>query len=160
MPRPKNPTPSYLYHKKSGQARIRLKNGSRYRDIYLGKYGSPESLKKYHQILVEQFDGDNNASPSAMPTVDEAEWSIATLAVKYDEFATTHYVKDGEPTDDRYRTVIDPIVRLFGDIPVKEFGPKKFKSLREFIINRGIVRTAEFDQNGNLVKPGNALGRE
>jgi hypothetical protein len=35
MPRPKNKTPSYLFHQKSGQARVRIRVGSRYRDIYL-----------------------------------------------------------------------------------------------------------------------------
>ena len=53
MARPKNPVPSYLPHKKSGQARVRLKNGSRYRDVYLGEYGSPESYEKYRQVVAE-----------------------------------------------------------------------------------------------------------
>jgi hypothetical protein len=79
----------------------------------LGKYGSPESLKKYHQILVEQFEGDNSAFPSAMPNIDEAECSIATLALKYVDFASSHYIKDGELTDDRYQTAIDPVVRFY-----------------------------------------------
>ncbi len=40
MPRPKNKVPSYLPHKRSGQARVRIKMGSRYQDISLGPYGS------------------------------------------------------------------------------------------------------------------------
>ncbi len=55
MARPKNPAPSYLLHKKSGQARVRLKNGSRYRDVYLGEYGSPESYEKYRQVVAEHL---------------------------------------------------------------------------------------------------------
>jgi len=51
MARPKNPVPAYLLHKPTGKARVRLKNGSRYRDVYLGEYGSPESYEKYRQIV-------------------------------------------------------------------------------------------------------------
>jgi hypothetical protein len=54
MARPNNPAPSYLLHRKSGQARVRLKNGSRYRDVYLGEYGSPESCEKYRSVVAEQ----------------------------------------------------------------------------------------------------------
>ena len=39
--------PSYLLHKPSGQARIRIDG----RDIYLGKYGSPESRAAYDRLV-------------------------------------------------------------------------------------------------------------
>lgn len=48
MPRPKNQFPSYLYHKKSGQARVRLKVDGRYRETgqeRTGKPGTKESKK-------------------------------------------------------------------------------------------------------------------
>jgi len=55
MPRPKNASPSYLLHKPTGQARVRIRTGSRSQDVYLGEYGSPASLEKYHRILAKQF---------------------------------------------------------------------------------------------------------
>lgn len=79
--------------------------------------------------------------------------------VKYDDFASRHYTKNGEPTDDRYRAAIPPLVELYGDTLAKEFGPTKLKALREHIIRRGNMRTAEFDARGKLVKPGEPLGR-
>ena len=161
MPRPKNPTPSYLLHQKSGQARVRLKNGNRYRDVYLGEYGSPESLEKYHRVLAEYY-GDNGRNQPECVVVSAAaadDWTVSELAVKYDDFASSHYVKNGEPTDDRYRAAIAPLVNLYGSTPAKEFGPKKLKALREFIVRRGNVRTAEFDDLGNVVKAGAPLGR-
>lgn len=63
MPRPRNTSPSYLLHKPTGQARVRLRVGSRYRDIYLVDYGSPESLEKYHRVLAEHFEGGESRSP-------------------------------------------------------------------------------------------------
>ncbi len=162
MPRPKNQVPSYLLHKKSGQGRVRLKYGSRYRDIYLGEYGSPESLEKYHRVLAEHLDNDGQGPPEAVPvpTADPDDWTVAELAVKYDDFATSHYVKNGEPTDDRYRAVIPPLIHLYASTLAREFGPKKLKALRESIVRRGNVRTAEFDDLGNLVTPGEPLSRE
>ena len=113
MSRPKNPAPTYLLHKRSGQARVRIKTGNRYRDIYLGKYGSPESLEKYQRVLAEYFgDGESNqeGSDTALtPLEDGEEWTVAELAVEYDDFARSHYVKNGETTDDRYER---PLPRL------------------------------------------------
>ncbi len=160
MPRPKNPTPSYLLHQKSGQARVRLKNGSRYREVYLGEYGSPESLEKYHRVLAEYFGTNGQEQPQPVPAADPDDWTVAELAVKYDDFASSHYVKNGEATDDRYRAAIPPVVNLYGSTLAKEFGPKKLKAPRESIVRRGNVRTAEFDELGNLVKPGDPLARE
>ena len=162
MPRPKNPTPSYLLHQKSGQARVRLKNGSRCRDVYLGEYGSPESLEKYHRVLADYFGDNGHEQPEPVPVsaADLEGWTVAELALKYDDFASSHYVKNGETTDARYRAAIGPLVNLYGSTLAKEFGPKKLKALREFIIRRGNLRTAEFDDLGNLVKPGDRLGRE
>ena len=42
-------TPSYRYHKPSGQAVVTL-NG---RDIYLGRYGSPETRAEFDRLLAE-----------------------------------------------------------------------------------------------------------
>ena len=39
---------NYRYHV-SGQARVSIAN----QDFYLGKYGSPESLGRYHSLLAE-----------------------------------------------------------------------------------------------------------
>ena len=162
MARPKNPVPSYLLHKKSGQARVRLKEGSRYRDVYLGEYGSPESLDNYRQVVADYLgNGSQDPNkPGAMSPVNTGDWTVAELAVHYDDFASSHYVKNGEPTDDRYRAVISPLVSLYGSILAKDFGPKKLKSLPESIVRRGNLRTAKFDESGNLVEPGEPLSRE
>ena len=103
MARPKNPAPSYLLHKKSGQARVRLKNGSRYRDVYLGEYGSPESFDKYRQVVADYLGnhGQDAVEPEAISPVGPGDWSVAELALHYDDFASSHYVKNGEKTNDR-----------------------------------------------------------
>jgi hypothetical protein len=43
------------------------------------------------------------------PAVDDS--TVAELAFKYDDFASSHYVKNGEPTDDRPVKGGDPAAR-------------------------------------------------
>lgn len=43
--------PSYRLHKPSGQARV-IVGG---KQIYLGPFGSPESQRRYAQLLAERF---------------------------------------------------------------------------------------------------------
>lgn len=83
MPRPKTSTPAYLPHKKSGQARFRIRSGSRYRDIYLGPYGSPESWEKYHHVLAEYYAGGQ--VPPRFAVSVEGGLTIAELLVQYQE---------------------------------------------------------------------------
>jgi hypothetical protein len=57
MPRLKYKAPTYCRHKSSGQAVVTCHG----RDHYLGKYGSPESIEKYKQLVAEW------AAASALP---------------------------------------------------------------------------------------------
>ena len=43
--------PSYLLHKPTGQARVRIDG----KDIYLGEYGTPESRDRYDDLMTEWF---------------------------------------------------------------------------------------------------------
>jgi len=163
MARPRKKIPAYLLHNKSGNARVRIRVNGRYRDFYLGEYGSPESLDRYKQLIAEHC-GDDYASReealASLPAPGDADWTIAELVLKYDEFASSYYVKNGEPTNDRYRAAITPLVTLYGDSLAKNFGPKKLKTLRETIIAQGKVKSAEFDEHGNLTKSGEPLSRD
>jgi hypothetical protein len=65
--------PAYLLHKPTGQARVRFHK----RDIYLGKYGSPESRDRYDEVLAEWF-AENNCD-SVTLTIDESADRTRTL---------------------------------------------------------------------------------
>ncbi len=47
-------TPGYLLHKVTGQARVRIQG----RDYYLGRHNSPESWKRYRQLIAQYFAND------------------------------------------------------------------------------------------------------
>ena len=49
--------PSYLLHKPTGQARVRIQG----KDIYLGEFNSPQSRERYEDLVAEWF------AKSAMP---------------------------------------------------------------------------------------------
>ncbi|MFM7167866.1 MAG: hypothetical protein ACKO3T_21690, partial [Planctomycetaceae bacterium] len=102
MPRKANVLPSYLLHKKSGQARVRL-NG---RDIYLGPYGSEESRIRYAEVVSSAVSGApvdplrpsagragqrGNLEPDPGPTVGE-------ICLVFLQHAKSHYVKNGQHT--------------------------------------------------------------
>jgi hypothetical protein len=54
MSRSRTSAPSYRLHKPTGQAvvTVRTTAGER-RDVYLGKYDSPESRREYSRIIAE-----------------------------------------------------------------------------------------------------------
>lgn len=59
MPRTKAGTvPKLQHHRATGQARVKIAG----RDYYCGRWGSKESIAKYHRLLAEYFNG-NGAAP-------------------------------------------------------------------------------------------------
>ena len=163
MARPKTQTPAYVHHKPSGRARVRINVGGGYRDVYLGEYGSPESLEKYHRLLAENLASDQHGLPASPPKCFRSEPTRSGRLPCSRSSTTTSRVpttsKDGRPTDQRYRAAIEPLVQLFGDTLARDFGPKRFQALREHIIRRGSLWTAQFDAQGNLTQPGQPLIR-
>lgn len=92
MARPRKVQPSYLLHKPSGQARVRV-NG---RDIYLGPYNSPESWQKYHELLA-RF-----PTPESRLEVIEPsdQTTVAELVAHFVEHANSWYTHN---PDEKYR---------------------------------------------------------
>ena len=130
--------PSYRLHKASGQARTII-NG---KHIYLGKFNSQESRRKFARILAE----------SAQPSISEPElersskqnlFLVSEVIVKYLEFAETNYVQDGAPGKEFYAMIeaLKPVNELYGDLYADDFGPLKLKSIRQHLIDRDLCRT-------------------
>ncbi len=59
MPKRQRGAPSYLRHSRSGRAITYVydENGTR-RQVVLGEYESPESRRRYHEILAQYFGGE------------------------------------------------------------------------------------------------------
>jgi integrase len=135
---PKKSVPAYRLHKPSGQARTIIDG----RHVYLGKYNSAESRQKYARLLagVETPAVSGSPEPSNNPTV---VLLVSELLVKYLEFAQMYYSSEGKPTKE-YRAMVDAVAHvndLYSDLRADNFGPLKLKSIREYLIDRGLCRT-------------------
>ena len=143
MPRPKNPLPTYRFHKSSGQAicTVRLPDGRR-KDVLLGRYDSHESKAEYEHIL---------AQLRSVPGViiagldDPAEMSVNELVLAFWQHAEQHYRHpDGRPTSElhNYRLALKHFRESYGHSPAREFGPRALKTVRDKMISAGWCRLA------------------
>jgi integrase len=117
-------TPSYRHHRPSNQAVVTLDS----RDIYLGRYGSPESRAEFDRLLAEWL---SNGRRLPAP-VAGSDLSVNELAEAYLRHADTYYVKNGKPTVEpgNIRLAIRPLRQLYGHTMAREFGPVALKVVR------------------------------
>ena len=129
----KRSKPSYLLHQATGQARVRI-NG---KDEYLGEYGSPESRDRYDDLICEWL---------ARQDTSRVTMTLDDLALLYLDYAKCHYVKDGLPTRlYNVRAAMKHLVNIAGSTRLREFGPRRFKSVREAMIVADYARTTVND---------------
>jgi integrase len=125
--------PKYSLHKATGQARVRLHG----RTFYLGEYDSPESRRKYDELIAKWLTGERLTTPDAL--------TISRLCLKYtEEHAKLYYRKNGRQTSEvsAIQASLRPLIRLFGKSKVVDFGPTKLKRVRQEMIDAGVVRTS------------------
>lgn len=125
----KKRVPKYAHHKPSGQARVRI-NG---KDIYLGVYGSPESHKRYSELLGEW--SRSNSHP-----VEDVK--IRELTKLYIEHCKVYYRKNGEVTGEvaNIRSALRFLNQKYRSIPSKEFDTLKLEVVREHMIAADLAR--------------------
>jgi integrase len=122
--------PAYLFHKPSGQARVRISG----KDHYLGPHGSPESKDRYDDLIaawrLQSVPDDRHAI-----TIDD-------LALAYMEHAKGHYVKNGKPTSEVccLRSALRFLIAAAGRTRARDFGPKLLKAVRQNMIEGGLSR--------------------
>ena len=145
MARKPNVFPSYLHHKQSGQARVRI-NG---RDYLLGPYGSDESRIEYGKLIANLAGGipidpiaDSNRGRLPRNESDDPGPSVGELCLAFLRHAETHYVKNGKQTSEVsvLKCVIRPLNELYGMLPAKDFGPLALKAVRAKMVESGWTR--------------------
>ena len=127
--------PGYLRHKATGQARVRI-DGT---DHYLGKFGSEESRRKYGE-LIAKYAGGVPIDPFKQ-SGQKSGLTIAELMLVFLRHAEAHYVKDGKVTAevDCIKSAIRPLVKLYGELSVEDFGPLALKAVRQKMIDGGTM---------------------
>lgn len=139
MPRRSNPIPTYRLHRATGQAVMTVKNpdGTR-RDIYLGKYGTPESKAEYERLLTEI-----RTTPSVPITARTGGATVNECLVAFIRHAAVHYKgADGKPTRElgEYRALVRLLRELYGHTPAASFGPLALKAVRQRLVEAGLCR--------------------
>jgi hypothetical protein len=86
--------PSYRHHKPTGQGVVTL-NG---KDIYLGKYGTPESQQAYDRVVAEWLVSGRQLTRTAKTDVG---LTVSEVAAAFLRHAESHYVgPDGQHTSE------------------------------------------------------------
>lgn len=124
MSRTRSVVPSYLFHRPTGQARVRWQG----RDHYLGMYGSPESKRRYAQIVAE-ITASGSVAPATAVGI-----TVAELVDRYDVAAQIKYSRSkpniAKTTLAKIKRVLGLVVGLYGPTPAAEFGPVKLAAVR------------------------------
>lgn len=132
--------PAYTLHKPTGQARVRV-NG---KDHYLGQYGSVESRRLYGELIARLASGVDVSAMKfgAGATIEAGEVTVNELCLAFMRHAATHYVKNGQETDeiDCFKSAIRPLVELYGHELVNRFGPLALKAVRTKYVGNGWCR--------------------
>ncbi len=136
-------TPTFRLHKATGQGYVVLDG----RHFYLGRYDSPESRTRYHQIIAEWIANGRTLSPP------RSGLTVAELILAYWKFVETYYVgSDQEPSGEVHsmKSALRPLRDLYGPTAVEAFGPKALKAVRQCMIDRGWCRRSVNRQVGRV----------
>jgi integrase len=131
---PSKRQPKYRLHKASGKAIVEIRG---YRH-YLGKYDSPESHRKYDQIIAEWR--QNPLMPQ------RRQWengiTIVEILVDYLHFADAYYRKDGNPTGEIgcIKSSLRYLKNIYGQLPAQQFTPVFLKAVRQQMVDCGLSR--------------------
>jgi integrase len=120
------------------------------RDIYLGRYGSPESRAEFDRLLAEWLsNGRRLPAPAA-----GSDLTVNELILAYLDHADSYYLKNGKPTVEpgNIRLAIRPVRQLYGHIPAREFGPVALKAVRGAMAEADICRSEINRRIGRIVR--------
>lgn len=131
MARPRKLVPTLQHHKATGQARVRLPDGS---TAYLGRWGGKQSREAYARLCAELAAGATSRTVSAGRSARKASNgpTVAEVFQAWREHAERHYTKNGRPTGQSFafRAPIKAARELYGMMPAVEFGPLKLEAVR------------------------------
>jgi integrase len=130
--------PSYRLHKPSGMAVVTLGG----RDKYLGKHDSKESHVAYKRAVAEFYAGQETPRGDAKAGGAGKSIDVARLALLYLEWAIGNYRKNNKPTTEInwIKSSLKPLIEIYGDTPVSDFGPLKLKAIQKDLIRSDYCR--------------------
>ena len=122
--------PSYLKHAATGQART-VWDG---KTIYLGKYGSPESLAKHNQICAEVL-------ATGHIRTEVASIGIEELIAKFIADMDIEYTKRDSREAKQMRRPLRTLVELFPGMPAADLSPLKLVAAQRKWIDKPMSKS-------------------
>lgn len=119
--------PRYRKHA-SGQAVVSIDG----KDIYLGKYETPDSRQRYTELVTAYLE--------RKPTLDGPTRSRLTIAKAIDRFWFGHAAKVEKRERHHYQRALQPLSRLYGSKPIADLGPVWFQAVRRAYVELGWSR--------------------
>lgn len=131
MPRKKNPVPSYLHHKATNRAYIKV--GKVF--TYLGVYGSAESKERYARLV-------GLAQPEPPPAAPMVDLGAVGQTVKDVSAAFLDRHMNGYSQSERryYLAAVQVLIDVAGLLTVHTFGPRALAEVRGVMVGRGWTR--------------------
>lgn len=129
--------PSYRLHKSSNQAICRILG----RTYYLGEFGTKESQDKFNRLVAEYL-----TNPSF--GVEKSRQSVAESVVAFLKHAESYY---GESELFNFRRALTPLIELYADLNISEFGIEQFKAVRDYWVKRDAARVYANRQSGRVI---------
>lgn len=105
------------------------------KDHIFGKWKTKEATTKFNRFIAEVAAGK--------PATDEPQVIVTDVAIHYAQFARQYYRKHGKVTSEfnAVKIALRQLRALYGDIAPAEFGPKRFKVVREQFLAERLCRS-------------------
>jgi integrase len=120
------------------------------RDLYLGRYNSPDSRAEFDRLLAEWLsNGRRLTAPAA-----GSDLTVNELILNYLRHADAYYVKNCQPTVEpgNIRLAVRPLRQLYGHTLTQDFGPVALKAVRGAMVEADICRSEINRRIGRIVR--------
>jgi integrase len=135
MPKRLKSNPRYCKHRASGQAVVTIEG----QDHYLGPWNSRASLIEYDRLISEYLAGGRRLHPKNTPD----DLTVCEIIERFWDHAQEYYSRtDGTPTSEicLFKSALDPLNRLYGQTPARDFGPLSLEAVRAARIEKDWCR--------------------
>ena len=106
------------------------------RTHYLGDYDSPESREEYDRLILQYLNSNRTLAEVAKPARNYT--TVEDVVIAFWKHTKDYYGDSGKRRCHRnyIKTVLQSVRRLFGELPVNQFGPKRLKQFQRYLILR------------------------
>lgn len=132
--------PAYRKHK-NGQAYIRCKRINGGKNLYLGPYGSPESIDKYHEVLRQLAASEKSAAMQSILVGKQSGGLLGEVIERYMVHARRRYSNADGPTKEaaEMETALEPVAALFGGLPGRDFTARHLVAVQDYLVELGTL---------------------